>query len=179
MATPPPVWRPASSPAMACLRRRDATVTIYNCRNYPRSAGEFQAWFRTDADCLDYLDWLRWPDGFACPECGQAGGWALGDARYKCAACGSTRAADDLPRIGTPPHAGSPWQTTGQMTVHGGRQRRISALQQADPRHTVRRTHNPPVLGSRASRNSRRMQRRRLAELVRDRHPSRESPSHD
>jgi ISXO2-like transposase domain/Transposase zinc-ribbon domain len=56
--------------------------------HYPRSAGEFQAWFRTDADCLDYLDWLRWPDGFACPECGQAGGWALGDARYKCAACG-------------------------------------------------------------------------------------------
>ena len=56
--------------------------------HHPRSAGEFQAWFRTDADCLDYLDWLRWPDGFACPECGQAGGWALGDARYKCAACG-------------------------------------------------------------------------------------------
>jgi transposase-like protein len=57
--------------------------------HYPRSAGEFQAWFRTDADCLDYLDWLRWPDGFACPECGQVGGgWALGDARYKCAACG-------------------------------------------------------------------------------------------
>ena len=22
----------------------------------PRSVGEFQAWFRTDADCLDYLD---------------------------------------------------------------------------------------------------------------------------
>jgi len=56
--------------------------------HYPRSAGEFQSWFRTDDDCLDYLDWLRWPDGFACPECGQAGGWALGDARYKCAACG-------------------------------------------------------------------------------------------
>ena len=32
--------------------------------------GEFQAWFRTDADCLDYLDWLRWPEGFACPGCG-------------------------------------------------------------------------------------------------------------
>ena len=23
--------------------------------HYPRSIGEFQAWFRTDADCLDYL----------------------------------------------------------------------------------------------------------------------------
>jgi hypothetical protein len=24
--------------------------------HYPRFAGEFQAWFRTDADCLDYLE---------------------------------------------------------------------------------------------------------------------------
>ena len=41
--------------------------------------GELQAWFRTDADCLDYLDWLRWPGGFACPSCGHAGagGWAM------------------------------------------------------------------------------------------------------
>ncbi|MBK1725396.1 IS1595 family transposase, partial [Thiocystis violacea] len=28
--------------------------------DYPRTAGEFQSWFRTDADCLDYLEWLRW-----------------------------------------------------------------------------------------------------------------------
>ena len=34
--------------------------------HYPRSLGEFQAWFRTDADCLDYLEWLRWPGGFVC-----------------------------------------------------------------------------------------------------------------
>ena len=27
--------------------------------HYPRSTGEFQAWFRTEADCLDYLDWVR------------------------------------------------------------------------------------------------------------------------
>jgi transposase-like protein len=56
--------------------------------HYPRSTGEFQSWFATDADCLDYLDWLRWPQGFVCPECGQAGGWAVADGRYKCAACG-------------------------------------------------------------------------------------------
>jgi transposase-like protein len=57
--------------------------------HYPRSSGEFQSWFATDADCLDYLDWLRWPRGFVCPECGQAGGWAVADGRYKCAACGN------------------------------------------------------------------------------------------
>ena len=57
-------------------------------KHYPGSTGEFQSWFATDADCLDYLEWLRWPDGFVCPRCAHAGGWALGDGRYKCAACG-------------------------------------------------------------------------------------------
>ena len=56
--------------------------------HYPRSSGEVQAWFRTDADCLDYLEWLRWPDGFVCPSCAHAGGWRLGDGRFKCTACG-------------------------------------------------------------------------------------------
>jgi len=56
--------------------------------HYPRSAGELRSWFATDADCLDYLDWLRWPEGFVCPRCGHAGGWLVADGRYKCAACG-------------------------------------------------------------------------------------------
>ena len=51
--------------------------------------GEFQAWFRTDADCLDYLEWLRWPAGFACSGCGRDTGWRLGDGRYMCSKCGS------------------------------------------------------------------------------------------
>jgi hypothetical protein len=63
--------------------------TLKAGRHYPRSTGEFQSWFATDADCLDFLDWLRWPDGFVCPECGHAGGWAVADGRYKCSGCGS------------------------------------------------------------------------------------------
>ena len=55
--------------------------------DYPRSIGEFQAWFRTDADCLDYLEWLRWPGGFTCPACGRHGGWRLGDGRFWCSGC--------------------------------------------------------------------------------------------
>ena len=47
----------------------------------------------TDADCLDYLEWLRWPDGFVCPACGQAGGWALGDGRFRCMTCRSCTSA--------------------------------------------------------------------------------------
>src|SRR5260370_13766175 len=56
--------------------------------HYTRSVGEFQAWVRADADCLDYLEWVRWPQGFVCPECGNSGGWRLGDCRIMCAACG-------------------------------------------------------------------------------------------
>ena len=53
--------------------------------HYPKSVGEF----RTDADCLDYLEWLRWPAGFACSGCGRDTGWRLGDGRYMCSKCGS------------------------------------------------------------------------------------------
>jgi len=56
--------------------------------HYPRSVGEFQAWFRTDADCLDYLEWLRWPAGFVCADCGRDRGWRLGDGRDRCSGCG-------------------------------------------------------------------------------------------
>jgi transposase-like protein len=60
--------------------------------HYPKSVGEFQAWFASDADCLDYLEWLRWPDGFVCPTCGHEDGWRLGDGRFKCPVC-STRSS--------------------------------------------------------------------------------------
>jgi transposase-like protein len=56
-------------------------------RDYPRSVGEFLAWFCTDADCRDYLAWLRWPEGFVCGECGHVGGWQLADGRWECAGC--------------------------------------------------------------------------------------------
>lgn len=61
--------------------------------HYPKSLGEFQAWFRTDADCLDYLEWLRWPSGFVCPACSQTGGWRLGDGRFMCSGCGRRTSA--------------------------------------------------------------------------------------
>jgi transposase-like protein len=57
--------------------------------DYPRSAAEFQSWFGTDVDCLDYLEWLRWPQGFVCPACANSGGWAVSDGRFKCSTCGT------------------------------------------------------------------------------------------
>src|SRR3954465_3049463 len=55
--------------------------------HYPAATGEFMAWFSADADCLDYLEWLRWPAGFVCPGCGR-GGWRLSDGRFECSGCG-------------------------------------------------------------------------------------------
>jgi len=62
-------------------------ITLRGGRDYPRSVGEFLAWFATDADCRDYLVWLRWPDGFVCDECDHVGGWAMADGRWRCARC--------------------------------------------------------------------------------------------
>jgi transposase-like protein len=55
--------------------------------HYPRSTGEFQSWFASDEDCLDYLAWLRWPQGFVCPRCQNPSGWAVAGGSYKCASC--------------------------------------------------------------------------------------------
>ncbi len=58
-------------------------------RDYPSSTGDTRSWFSTDADCLDYLEWLHWPDGFVCADCGHRGRWRLGDGRFRCAGCGA------------------------------------------------------------------------------------------
>lgn len=57
-------------------------------RHYPRSWDEFRTWYATDADCVDYLDWLRWGGGFVCPTCGVEGhGWRRSDNRWQCGRC--------------------------------------------------------------------------------------------
>jgi hypothetical protein len=43
--------------------------------DYPARWADLRSWFSTDADCLDYLEWLRWPDGFCCPHCGGTRAW--------------------------------------------------------------------------------------------------------
>ena len=55
--------------------------------DYPTSYAELRAWFDADWKCLDYLDWLRWPDGFVCPACGSTRGWRAADRRWRCAGC--------------------------------------------------------------------------------------------
>jgi transposase-like protein len=48
---------------------------------------ELLAWFPDEASCLDYLEWLRWPDGFVCPGCATPKGWRTADGRWSCAGC--------------------------------------------------------------------------------------------
>ena len=61
--------------------------------DYPGSYAALRAWFPSDAVCLGYLDWLRWPDGFRCPLCGGRQGWRLVDARWSCGRCGRRASA--------------------------------------------------------------------------------------
>ena len=82
-------------------------TNLYRSLSYPRSVGEFQAWFQSDEDCLDYLEWLRWPAGFACLVCGHHTAWRLGDGRLMCSGCGGRTSATagtifDRPTVGTP-----------------------------------------------------------------------------
>lgn len=56
-------------------------------RHYPGSYAEMMAWFPTDAARLDYLDWLRWSDGFICPSCESTQSWRLPDGRRSCGGC--------------------------------------------------------------------------------------------
>jgi len=38
--------------------------------DYPRTFQEFDIWFASEENCLQYVAKLRWPDGFRCPACG-------------------------------------------------------------------------------------------------------------
>ena len=39
-------------------------------RDYPRNWEQFLDWFPDDDACIEYLEGIRWPDGFTCPQCG-------------------------------------------------------------------------------------------------------------
>ncbi|EBB4596089.1 IS1595-like element ISRama1 family transposase, partial [Salmonella enterica] len=41
-------------------------------KDYPRNWNEFLDRFGTEEACLSYLEGLRWPQGFVCPDCGVA-----------------------------------------------------------------------------------------------------------
>ena len=55
---------------------------------YPANLVEFNDWFNSDQACREYLEIIRWPDGFQCPKCGTRRHWVLGKRGVKeCAGC--------------------------------------------------------------------------------------------
>jgi transposase-like protein len=87
--------------------------------DYPGSHGELLAWFPDDRACIDYLEWLRWPDGFRCPRCVGRAGWRLSSGRWECTVCGrqtSVTAGTIFHRTRTPLPTwfAAAWLMTGQ-----------------------------------------------------------------
>lgn len=57
--------------------------------DYPRTLADLEKRFSTDQSCRDYLQHLRWPDGFLCPRCGGDRPWPLRRGELlECAKCG-------------------------------------------------------------------------------------------
>ena len=55
--------------------------------DYPRTLQEFDEWFSSEAACIEYLQRLRWPDGFRCPNCGGNKAWSTGRELLRCSSC--------------------------------------------------------------------------------------------
>lgn len=54
---------------------------------YPKDQLEFDERFGTDEACREYLERLRWPEGFVCPRCQHRKAWRDGRGRQMCARC--------------------------------------------------------------------------------------------
>lgn len=55
--------------------------------DYPRTVQEFDEWFPSEAACLEYLQRVRWPDGFRCPRCGGPSAWRTARGQFRCVTC--------------------------------------------------------------------------------------------
>jgi transposase-like protein len=55
--------------------------------DYPKTMLEFEHRFGTEAQCLEYLCALRWPQGVACPRCGGRKVWPMQGGRLLCSDC--------------------------------------------------------------------------------------------
>jgi transposase-like protein len=55
--------------------------------DYPETLQEFDEWFPTEQACLDYLQKLRWPDGFVCPVCNGRKAWQMSTGLFRCSVC--------------------------------------------------------------------------------------------
>src|ERR1019366_7798786 len=96
-------------------------------KDYPRNWSEFLDWFASEEACLEYLEQLRWPGGFACPSCGVVvEPYRSSRARLMCRSCshqGTVTAGTIFDKTRTPLRVwlAAAWYLTNQK--HG-----VSAL---------------------------------------------------
>jgi transposase-like protein len=65
-----------------------SSLSLTAGRDYPRTWDQFMDWFPDEGACLRYLERLRWPDGFVCPQCGEPGQpYRASRNRLVCPAC--------------------------------------------------------------------------------------------
>lgn len=55
--------------------------------DYPRTLMELERRFSTEQACREYLFALRWPEGFACPRCGNRKAWPMDRGLWLCQGC--------------------------------------------------------------------------------------------
>ena len=70
---------------MRPLKRKERERVMAKKKWYP--LGTFMKEFSTNAKCREYLEKLRWPDGFVCPKCDCRHACLLSNGRYQCAGC--------------------------------------------------------------------------------------------
>ncbi|MBA7551371.1 hypothetical protein ES705_43911 [subsurface metagenome] len=69
------------------LSRVTTTCSVLgHARGLPQNL-EMEERFNTEAACVEYLQQLRWPEGFVCPRCGTEKSWQTCSGLYRCQRC--------------------------------------------------------------------------------------------
>jgi transposase-like protein len=55
---------------------------------WPKTTLDFERRFGTEEACVQYLEQLRWPSGFRCPQCGGDKAWKATRGLHVCRLCG-------------------------------------------------------------------------------------------
>jgi len=55
--------------------------------SFPETLLDFEAMFSTEEACQDYLERIRWPNGFICPRCGGQDSWPSRRGLFICRGC--------------------------------------------------------------------------------------------
>jgi transposase-like protein len=56
--------------------------------SYPVNQEEFESLTTSEQACHEYLETIRWPNGFICPNCGSKKAWKIVSDRWECTGCG-------------------------------------------------------------------------------------------